>query len=94
MDNTELVFDLYYGGTKIADTTHTFTLTADKKGYRIQSHAAAVGLAKLLYGDVRSESSGIVSNNSLVMTLYTEKRDKKAARQAIRLPGSDSILLE
>ena len=69
-----LFFDLSYNGFKIAEVTETFTPLEDG-GYIIKSHAVAVGLAKLLHGDVVRESRGRLNDESGLQTnYYREKR--------------------
>lgn len=85
-----LKMDFYYGGTKIADTTETLTF-ADG-AYEIKSHAAAVGLAKLLHGDVTLESRGVLDDEQgLRMTAYYQKRGRRSEQRA-RLSAAGDVL--
>ena len=77
-DGVTLHFDFYYGSTHAANTTETLHYDNNKKNYEIQSIAKAIGLAKILYGDVISSSAGkIVPDVGLQMTAYHEKRGRR-----------------
>ena len=78
-----LFFDLSYNGFKIAEVTETFTPLEDG-GYIIKSHAVAVGLAKLLHGDVVRESRGRLNDESGLQTnYYREKRGSYVLQKAV-----------
>ena len=80
-EGVTLRFDFYYGETKIADVTETLDLSEAGDTYTLRSYSAAVGLAKLLHGDVRIESQGLVDEaQGLLMTLYHEDRKGKKRR--------------
>lgn len=87
-----LSFTFFYGETKIADVRDELTFAPDGEGgreYRIESHAAAVGVAKLLHGDTRFESRGRVeAEEGLLMTLYAQARGRRAPQSARRQGGT------
>ena len=84
-----LRMDFYYGGVHIADTTDVLTFSSDG-AYHIKSHATAIGLAKVLHGDVIIESNGVVDDDiGLRMTAYYEQRGRrKEQRAALATDGS------
>ena len=86
-----LRMDFYYGGIHIADTTDVLTFS-DDGAYYIKSHAAAIGLAKVLHGDVIIESSGLVNASiGLRMTAYYQKRGPRKEQRAA-LAVDDNVL--
>lgn len=72
-----LHFDFLYNGIPAAEVVEVFS--ADENGeYEITSHAAATGLAKLLYGDVVRKSVGrIHPQDGLRPRRYEEKRGSR-----------------
>ena len=76
-----LSFVFSYNGIKAAEVRDVFMPTADG-GYQIDSYAKAIGLAKILYGDIVRKSEGQLVDGSLQMRRYWQQRGNKAARQA------------
>ncbi|MGI9297532.1 MAG: DUF3108 domain-containing protein [Gammaproteobacteria bacterium] len=72
-----LHFDFFYNGLRAAEVTEVFS--ADENGgYEITSHAAALGLAKIFYGDVVRKSVGRIDRTDGLRPLrYEEKRGKR-----------------
>ncbi len=67
-----------YNGLHAADVTEKLILSSDKQHYTIDRQTKAVGLAKLLYGDVISHSTGLLHpEHGLMTTLYFQKRNGK-----------------
>ena len=78
-----LRFDFLYNGVKVGNVTETFEVDA-KGGYVLESHAAAVGLAKLLYGDVWRRSRGRLDPEvGFVPDHYEEKRGPRPRQEAV-----------
>lgn len=89
-----LRFDFFYNDIKIANTTDTFMPAADGT-YTLRSHAASVGLAKLLHGDVNRESQGRLDEiHGLQMHRYSETRGKKKPQSAVFNEVTDTLLLQ
>lgn len=83
-----LSLEFYYGETKVADVTEVLTLAPDGKSYELTSHAAAVGLAKLLHGDSSSSSRGRVDEtHGLLMSVYQAARGNRPPQRAERQEG-------
>ena len=77
-----LRFDFLYNGIKAGDVTETFLVDAEG-GYVLESHAKAVGLAALFYGDVRRRSSGrLDAEAGFVPERYEEKRGPRPRQSA------------
>lgn len=77
-----LYMDFYYGDIKIADVTESLRFVGDE--YELNSMATAVGLAKVLHGDVISASRGKVDEqNGLLMTMYSAQRGRSAPKAAV-----------
>lgn len=71
--------EFFYNNLHAADVTETLRLS--KKQYSINSTAKAVGLAKLLYGDIVRQSEGIIdAKHGLMTTLYFENKKGKEQR--------------
>lgn len=83
-----LYFDLSYNGIQVAEAKEVVSISGDT--YRIESFAAAQGLAKMLYGDVRRESAGAADASGLRMTLYSTQRGDRPRQMARR--DSDGAL--
>ena len=87
-----LRFDFLYNGTKVGDVTETFVVD-ESGGYVLESHAAATGLAAILYGDVFRRSSGhLDAEFGFVPERYEEKRGRRP-RQAAEFDRSRSALV-
>ena len=77
-----LRFDFFYNGIRAAEVTEVFVVDGDN--YRIESHAAAVGIAKLLYGDVVRKSTGrLDDNDGLQVRYYEEQRGRRMRTEAV-----------
>ena len=77
-----LRFDFLYNGVKVGNVTETFEVDSEG-GYVLESHAAAVGLAKLLYGDVWRRSRGRLDPEAgFVPEHYEEKRGPRPRQAA------------
>lgn len=91
-DGVTLRMDFYYGTIKAAEVQEVFNLSADGKTYEIESKGTAVGLAKVLYGDTWSYSSGYTDEtHGLLMTVYAEQRGKRKPQRA-ELNGEQLLL--
>ena len=77
-----LRFDFLYNGVKVGDVTEIFHVDADG-GYALNSHAKAVGLAAILYGDVRRSSRGRLDPEvGFIPDFYEEKRGPRPKQTA------------
>ena len=87
-----LRFDFYYNDIRAADVVEVFT-PQDGGGYTVESRAKAVGLAKLLYGDVVRKSAGRLDleNAGLKTLRYEEKRGKRA-RAVFMFDAENNVL--
>lgn len=84
-----LSLEFYYGEVKAADVTEVLTFSEDGSAYELSSDAIAVGLARLLYGDSSSHSSGVVdATHGLLMTRYQQTRGSRAPQQAVLEGGT------
>lgn len=77
-----LYFDFLYNGLKVGEVTETFRADG-AGGYELDSHAAASGLAAILYGDVRRHSRGrLDAALGLVPDFYEEQRGPRPRQAA------------
>jgi len=77
----ELTFKFSYNGIDAAIVRDKFS-PLENGNYRIDSHAEALGLAKILYGDIRRTSEGRVVWGNLETHLYEQQRGSRAPRRA------------
>ena len=78
-----LRFDFLYNGIKVGNVTETFRVDSEG-GYVLESHAAATGLAALLYGDVRRGSRGRLDPRAgFLPESYEEKRGPRPRQAAV-----------
>lgn len=75
-------YDFSYNGIKVANVADTLTINDDGE-YRINRTAAAVGLAKLLHGDVINSSAGRVAARGLQMSVYHQQRGSRPPQSAM-----------
>lgn len=89
-----LHFDFFYNGIKAAEVTETFS--ANESGeYEIASNAKALGLAKILYGDVARKSVGRVDSQiGLQMRRYEEQRGSRPPQSAETNESANTIRLQ
>ena len=77
-----LRFDFLYNGIKVGNVTETFRVDSEG-GYVLESHAAATGLAALLYGDVWRSSRGRLDPRAgFAPDFYEEKRGPRPRQAA------------
>ena len=66
-------YDFSFNGLKVAEVADTLTID-DNGEYQINRTAAAIGLAKILYGDIISNSAGRITDYGLQMSVYHQRR--------------------
>ena len=87
-----LHFDFFYNGIHAAQAEDVFFADSEG-GYKIESHARAVGLAKILYGDFRRKSEGVVGEGGeLHFRRYEQQRGQRPP-QVAEVSG-DALLLQ